>query len=75
MNVESPAGNFVLSFERMDPGDGDLVITGKMGLWEAKTHMTLPEFVAILGMTMRPRILFFLIKCLFTGAFFRRSSG
>ena len=39
------------------------------------TISAIPEFVAILGMTMRPRILFFLIKCLFTGAFFRRSSG
>ena len=69
MRVESQAGNFVLSFERMEPGERDLVITGKMGVWEATTHMSLPEFLAILGMTLRPRILGFLIRSLLTGGF------
>ena len=40
MRVESSAGKFILSFEKMEPGDREIVITGKMGLWDAKTHMT-----------------------------------
>jgi len=72
MKVQSQAGNFVLSFERMEPGERDLVITGKMGVWEATTFMSLGEFLAILGMTLRPRILGFLIKSLFTRGRARR---
>lgn len=69
MNVESQAGKFILSFERMEPGDGEIVITGKMGVWAATTHMSLGEFLAILRMTLRPRMLVFLIRSLLAGAF------
>jgi len=73
VKVESQAGNFVLSFERMDPGEGELVITGRMGVWEATTHMSLSEFLGILKMTLRPSLLLFLLKALFTGGFRRKS--
>ena len=72
MKVESQAGNFILSFERMEPGDREIVITGKMGVWDATTHMTLSEFVGVLLMTLRPRMILFLIKALFGGG--RRKS-
>ena len=65
MKVESQAGNFILSFEQMEPGDGDIVITGKMGVWDATTHMSLSEFVGVLRMTLRPQMILFLIKALF----------
>ncbi len=67
MTVDSPAGKFILSFERMDPGDGEIIITGKMGVWVAKTHMTLVEFVRVLRMTMTPRMIGFLTKSLVRG--------
>jgi hypothetical protein len=67
VKVESQAGNFILSFERMEPGDREIVITGKMGVWDATTHMTLSEFVGVLLMTLRPRMILFLIKALFGG--------
>lgn len=69
MKVESQAGTFLLSFEEMEPGDDEIVITGRMGLWDAKTHMSLPEFVAILRMTLRLRMIGFLIGALFRGGF------
>ncbi|UCE84587.1 MAG: hypothetical protein JSU66_09425 [Deltaproteobacteria bacterium] len=75
MKVESQAGKFVLSFEDMEPGDDEIVITGKMGLWDAKTHMSLPEFVAILRMTLRPRMIGFLVRALFRGGFRARTQG
>jgi len=75
MNVESQAGKFVLSFEEMEPGDGELVITGKMGVWQATTHMSLHEFLAILAMTLRPRVLVFLLKSLMTGRFRARKAS
>ena len=70
MTVESQAGKFVLSFEQMQPGEGEIVITGRMGVWEATTHMSLREFLGILAMTLRPRMLAFLGKALVTGRFF-----
>ena len=73
MQVESQAGKFVLSFDQMEPGDGEIVITGKMGLWQATTHMSLPEFLGVLRMTLRPRMLLFLIRSLLSGGF--RSPG
>jgi hypothetical protein len=67
VRVESQAGKFILSFEEMEPGNREIVITGKMGLWDAKTFMSLSEFVRVLMMTMRPRMILFLIKALFGG--------
>ena len=64
MTVESQAGRFILSFDRMEPGEGEIVISGKMGVWDARTHMTLGEFVRLLRMTLRPRMLGFLIRAL-----------
>jgi hypothetical protein len=59
----------------MEPGEKEIVITGKMGVWDAKTHMSLPEFLQVLKMTMKPRMLGFLISSLFRGGFRRRSEG
>lgn len=75
MRVESQAGKFVLGFEEMEPGQGGILITGKMGLWDAKVYMGFPEFLKILGMTLRPRMLGFLLKALFTGGFRAQAEG
>ena len=69
MKVESSAGKFILSFEQMEPGDKEIIITGKMGVWDARTHMTLPEFLKVLRMTMKPSMVGFLIRSLFRGEF------
>ncbi len=65
MTVESQAGRFLLSFDAMEPGDGEILITGRMGVWSATTHMSLGEFLGILRLTLRPRMLRFLFGCLF----------
>jgi hypothetical protein len=75
MKVESSAGKFILSFEQMEPGDKEIIITGKMGVWDARTHMTLPEFLQVLRMTMKPRMLGFLVKSLFSGGFRKPSES
>jgi hypothetical protein len=53
----------------MEPGEGGLVIKGRMGVWEATTFMSLPEMLAILRMTLRRRVLGYLLRALFTGGF------
>jgi hypothetical protein len=65
MTVESQAGRFLLSFDAMEPGDGEILIKGRMGVWSATTHMSLAEFVGILRLTLRPRMLRFLLGSLF----------
>jgi hypothetical protein len=75
MRVESQAGKFILSFEQMEPGQGEIVITGKMGVWDAKTYMSLGEFIGVLRMTLRPRMLVFLLKALFGGGRSRAGSA
>jgi len=75
MKVESQAGKFILSFQEIQPGEGQLVITGRMGVWEATTYMSLPEMLHILKLTLRPKVLVFLIKSLFTGGFRSRPEG
>ena len=69
MDVESQAGKFVLSFEEMEPGEGEIVITGKMGVWAATTRMSLPELLGVLRMAMRPRMIAFLARSLVRGGF------
>lgn len=75
MRVESQAGKFVLSFERLEPADGEILITGKMGVWDARTFMTPPEFLQLLLMTLTPRMLGFLLRTLFRGGFRTRAEG
>jgi hypothetical protein len=52
----------------MEPGEGEIIITGKMGVWAATTHMSLSEFLGVLRMTLRPRMIVFLVKALLSGA-------
>lgn len=65
MRVESQAGAFELNFERIEPGEGDIVLTGRMGVWEAKTHMTVNEFFAVIRMAMSLKMLGFFARSLF----------
>ena len=74
MRVESPAGKFVLSFERIEPGDSEVLLVGKMGVWDSTTHVSLPELLKMLVMTLRPKMLIFIVRSLFTGGFRKKQS-
>jgi hypothetical protein len=69
MKVESQAGKFLLSFDSMEPGESGLVIKGRMGVWEATTYLSLPEMWGILKLTLRPRVLRYLLRALLSGGF------
>ena len=75
MRVESQAGTFILNFDQLEPAEGEILIIGKMGVWDAKTYMSPPEFLRLLLMTLTPRMLGFLIKTLFGGGFRTRREG
>jgi hypothetical protein len=57
MRVISGAGEFELSFERVEVRDRSLVMIGKMGVWESETIIEEGELGHLLGVTLRPRVL------------------
>ncbi len=64
MKINSPAGNFIITFEKLEPVDGNIQITGKFGAWDAKAQMSLSEFFGILRMAMTLKMLGFLVRSL-----------
>lgn len=67
MKIQSPAGNFIITFEKLEPANGAIQVTGKFGHWNATAEMTFSEFFGIIKMAMTPRMIGFFVKALFTG--------
>jgi hypothetical protein len=47
--IKSPAGEFPITIERFEIEGSELVIVGKMGVWDARTHVEPRDFLQILG--------------------------
>lgn len=43
MRIKSRAGNFNMTIEDVGVENGELVMTGKMGVWSAKTMLSVDE--------------------------------
>ena len=43
MRIKSRAGNFNMSISEVGTENGELVLTGKMGVWQAKTYLSAQE--------------------------------
>jgi len=43
MRIRSRAGNFNMTIEEVAVENGELVMTGKMGVWSAKTMLSVDE--------------------------------
>jgi hypothetical protein len=48
MRIRSRAGNFNMTIEDVTVEDGELVMTGKMGVWSAKTMLSVQELQEML---------------------------
>jgi hypothetical protein len=57
VQVISGAGEFEITFERVEVRDGTLVLIGKMGVWESETWVSEADLGPLLRMTLRPRVL------------------
>lgn len=57
MLIRSMAGDFEITIERFETEQGKLVMTGRMGVWDARTYITPRELVSIFGKLLRPRLL------------------
>ncbi len=48
MRIRSRAGNFNMTIEDVGVEDGELMMTGKMGVWSAKTMLSVQELQEML---------------------------
>ncbi|MFZ0889075.1 MAG: hypothetical protein WA005_11525 [Candidatus Binataceae bacterium] len=48
MRIKSRAGNFNMTIEDVAAENGELVMTGKMGVWSAKTMLSVEELQEML---------------------------
>ena len=49
MRIKSRAGNFNMTINEVGTENGELVLTGKMGVWQAKTYVSAGELQQTLG--------------------------
>lgn len=50
MEIKSPAGEFGFEIETLRIEGDEIVLSGKMGVWEANTHLTQADFLKLLGL-------------------------
>lgn len=50
MKIESAAGEFEFDIEALEITDNQVVLTGKMGVWEAETTMSRDDTLKLLGL-------------------------
>lgn len=66
MIIKSPAGDFPMSIERFEVEGNELVIVGRMGVWDARTHVSAGEFLKLLGkLLLSPTVFFYSLKAPF----------
>lgn len=66
MIIKSPAGDFPITIERFEIEAGDFVIIGRMGVWDARTHVPPRDFLSLLGkLLLSPSVLLYAIRAPF----------
>jgi hypothetical protein len=61
MRIKSRAGNFNMTIDEVTAEQGELVLTGKMGLWQAKTYISVQELQETLaGVKIQGNVIDFL---------------
>lgn len=66
MIIKSPAGEFPITIERFEIEQGDLVIVGRMGVWDARTHVPPSDFLSVLGkLLFSPSVIFYALRAPF----------
>lgn len=74
MLIKSLAGEFEVAVERFDVEGRDLVMVGKMGVWDARMHISAGELLAVFGKLLRLRVIGFLLRVPFLLLLSSRSS-
>jgi len=64
--IKSPAGEFPITIEGFVIEEGELVIVGRMGVWDARTHVGAGEFLRLLGkLLLSPAVMLFALRAPF----------
>jgi hypothetical protein len=67
--IKSPAGEFPITIEAFEVEGNELVIVGKMGVWEARTHVGPRDFLSVLSkLLFSPTVIWFALKAPFVAA-------
>lgn len=66
MIIKSPAGEFPITIERFEVEQDELVIVGRMGVWDARTHVPPSDFFSVLGkLIFSPAVLLYALRAPF----------
>jgi hypothetical protein len=61
--IKSPAGEFPITIDHFEVDKGELVIVGRMGVWDARTHVGARDFLRLLGkLFLSPAVLLYTLK-------------
>jgi hypothetical protein len=64
--IRSPAGEFPITIDRFEVEGDELVIVGRMGVWDARTHVPPRDFFAVLGkLVFSPSVLGYALRAPF----------
>ncbi len=56
------AGDFDISVAGFEIEDGQLVMIGTMGVWDARTYVTARDLLGVVGKLLRFSVIFYLIR-------------
>lgn len=62
MLIKSLAGDFEVTISKFETENGQLVMVGSMGVWDARTYITAREVLKVMGKLLSPVVLFFLLR-------------
>jgi hypothetical protein len=64
--IKSPAGEFPMTIDRFEVESGDLVIVGRMGVWDARTYVPAGEFLRLIAkLFLSPAVLLYAVRAPF----------
>jgi hypothetical protein len=64
--IKSPAGEFPITIDGFEVEGSELVIVGKMGVWDARTYVGPRDFLRIMGkLFLSPAVLLYALKAPF----------
>jgi hypothetical protein len=74
--IKSPAGEFPITIDGFEVEQGELVIVGRMGVWNARTHVGARDFLKVMAkLFLSPAVLLYALKAPILALRERRDAG
>ncbi|MBE3587924.1 MAG: hypothetical protein IMW93_05115 [Thermoanaerobacteraceae bacterium] len=65
MRIISPGGELLISVREVEVKEGEVIIHGSMGVWDARSHISRQDLLLLGKMFLRPKIVLGILKLLF----------